>query len=179
MQHVRKHVLVFALALAATTASAAGIDAGDRAEMAAVLKASITPAKALEIAQSDGSRAFALGLETAGNGGYYEVSILRNHAKLVLHIDANSGKVLSSGAARGEEGQGAEALVGAKFTFADAIVQAELAGGGPALEASAGGRGEQAHVDVDIIQGRGARIAHYRVSIQAGKWQVSLIGTQS
>lgn len=179
MQYVRNHVLVLALTLAATSASAVGIDTGDRAEMAEVLKAPITPAKALAIAQSDGSRAFALGLETTGTGGYYEVSILRNHAKLVLHIDADSGKVLSSGPARGEEAQGAQALVGAGFSFTDAVAQAELVGGGPTLEASAGGHGAQAHVDVDIIQDRGARIAHYRVTLQAGKWQVDLTGMQS
>lgn len=69
---------------------------------------------------------------------------------------ADSGTVTDSGPARGQDAQGADALDGSKLTFEQAIANAERAGGGPALEANSAGHGNNAYVDVDVIQDHGS-----------------------
>lgn len=178
MQHLLRQTIAVSLALAMTTAAFAGsIEPGDHMEMAAVLKAPISPAKAVRIAESGGGRAFAYGMEANPHGHWYEVSVLRGGSRLLLRIDADTGKVLGSRPATGEDARGAEALAGSRLTFGEAIAQAERAGDGPALEANAAGHGSQAHVDVDVIQDHGKRIAHYKVSMHAGRPHAVLIGT--
>jgi len=144
-----------------------------------VLQAPISPTRAVRIAESGGGRAYGYGMEATRRGHWYEVDVLRGNARLELRIDANTGKLIGSGAARGEDARGVHALDGSKLGFGEAIAQAERMGGGPALEASAAGRGAQAHVDVDIIQDHGQRIAHYRVSMQHGEFHTVMTGTDS
>ena len=168
--------LVFSVSSAAV---AGHIEAGDHLEMAAVLKAPVTPAQAVKIAESGGGTAFTYGMEANPHGHWYEVSVLRGGAKLLLKIDATTGKVLSSQPARGEDAQGAHALDGDRLGFGEAIAQAERAGDGPALEANAAGHGSSAHVDVDVIQNHGKRVAHYRVTRHAGQIHTALIGSDS
>lgn len=180
MTRAFSRTLVATLVLAITaTASAGGIEAGDRLEMAAVLEAPISPTRAVRIAENGGGRAYGYGMEATRRGHWYEVDVLRGNARLELRIDANTGKLIGSGAARGEDAQGAHALDGNKLGFGAAIAQAERMGGGPALEASAAGHGEHAHVDVDIIQDHGQRIAHYRVSMQHGEFHIAMTGSDS
>lgn len=179
-----KHTLATSAAgmlLAATSvaALAGNIEAGDRVEMAAVLKAPVTPTEAVRIAERGGGHAYGYGMEANRHGHWYEVDVLRGDAKLELRIDAATGKVLGSSAARGEDAQGSHALEGSRLAFGEAVAQAERAGNGPALEANAAGRGERAHVDVDIIQDQGKRIAHYRVSMQGGGLHATLTGTDT
>ena len=162
-----------------SVALAGHIEAGDHMEMTAVLKAPITPTQAVKIAESGGGTAFGYGMEANHHGHWYEVSVLRGGAKLLLKIDATTGKVLSSAPATGEDSQGAHALSGSKLTFAEAIAQAERVGHGPALEADSAGHGSIAHVDVDVIQNQGKRVAHYRVVKHNGKIQSTMIGTDS
>jgi len=171
-----------AIALAAGVSSAAfagHIEAGDHMEMAAVLKAPVTPTQAVKIAESGGGHAFGYGMEANQHGHWYEVSVLRGGAKLLLRIDATTGKVLGSAPARGGEAQGAHALDGSKLDFDEAIAKAERVGNGPALEADAAGHGKDAHVDVDVIQNHGQRVAHYRESMQNGQIHSKLNGTDS
>lgn len=181
MQRIPVRLVVLSLALCITSTAFAGhIEAGDRLEMAAVLKAPITPTRAVQIAEGGGGRAYGYGMEATRNGGHwYEVDVVRGNDKLELRIDDASGKLLGSSAARGEDAQGAQALVGSKLVFGEAIAAAERAGGGPALEASTAGHGANARVDVDVIQDQGKRIAHYRVSLQDGLLHAVMTGIDS
>ncbi|HLI19231.1 MAG TPA: PepSY domain-containing protein [Rhodanobacteraceae bacterium] len=174
------------IALAASSALALALPAfagtiahEDRMEMAAVAHAAITPTRAVKIAENGGGRAYGYGMEATHHGDWYEVDVLRGGAKLDLRIDPTTGKVLGSSAAQGEDAHGAHALDGSKLTFGEAIAQAERVGHGPALEASAAGHGAKAHVDVDIIQNHGQRIAHYRISMHDAKIQSVMTGTDS
>ncbi|MGH8214315.1 MAG: PepSY domain-containing protein [Rhodanobacteraceae bacterium] len=180
MTRVLSRTLIAALAIGTTAAALAGtIEPGDRLEMAAVLESPVTPAQAVKIAEAGGGRAYGYGMEATHHGHWYEVDVLRGNARLELRIDATTGKVIGSGPARGEDAHGAHALDGNKLTFGEAIAQAERAGNGPALEANATGRGDKAHVDVDIIQDHGKRIAHYRVSMHAGQVKTAMAGTDA
>lgn len=170
---------ILALAIVSACALAGGIEPGDHIEMAAVLKAPITPTQAVKIAEKGGGRAYGYGMEATRHGHWYEVDVLRGTARLELRIDASSGRVLGSSAAHGEDARGAHALDGSKLTFGEAIAQAERVGHGPALEANAAGRGNTAHVDVDVIQGHGKRIAHYRVSLHGGQVRTALTGSDA
>lgn len=180
MSRATLHIIVAALALAAArTVFAGGIEPGDRLEMAAVLKAPVSPLQAVRIAQAGGGHAFTYGMEANPHGHWYEVSVLRGGSKLLLKINAENGKVIGSSAAHGEDAQGAHALDGSKLAFGTAIAQAESVGGGPALEASTVGHGDKAHVDVDVIQDHGQRIAHYHVSTHGGQIKTTLTGTDA
>lgn len=180
MARILSRTLIATLVLAATaTAFAGGIEPGDHLEMAAVLKSPVTPIQAVKIAEAGGGRAYGYGMEATGRGHWYEVDVLRGDARLELRIDATTGKLLGSGPARGEDARGAHALDGGGLGFAAAIAQAERVGNGPALEASAAGRGDSAHVDVDIIQAGGSRIAHYRVSMRGSRVETTLTGTDA
>ncbi|MDE2271155.1 MAG: hypothetical protein KGJ94_04120 [Xanthomonadaceae bacterium] len=170
---------VLALALVSVCALAGGIEPGDHMEMAAVLKAPITPTQAVKIAEKGGGRAYGYGMEATRHGHWYEVDVLRGDARLDLRIDATRGTVLGSSAAHGEDAHGAHALDGSKLTFGEAIAQAERIGHGPALEASAAGRGDKAYVEVDVIQDHGKRIAHYRVSLHGGHVTATLTGSDA
>src|SRR6185437_16871910 len=76
--------IALVLGAGVTTAALAGhIEAGDRMEMAAVLKAPITPTQAVKIAESGGGHAFGYGMEANQHGHWYEVSVLRGGAKLL------------------------------------------------------------------------------------------------
>lgn len=168
------------LALTVTAAAFAGsIEAGDHMEMAAVLKAPVTPTKAVQIAENGGGHAYGYGMEANQHGHWYEVDVLRGNAKLQLRIDASSGKVLGSSPAHGDDARGAHALDGGKLTFGAAIAQAERVGNGPALEADATGHGTNAHVDVDVIQNHGKQVAHYKVTMRGGQIHATLTGTDS
>lgn len=180
MTHTALHIITAALVLtAATAAFAGGIEPGDRMEMAAVLKAPVSPVRAVRIAEAGGGHAFTYGMEANPHGHWYEVSVLRGGAKLLLKINAESGRVIGSSAAHGEDAQGAHALDGGKLAFGVAIAQAERAGGGPALEANAVGQGDKAYVDVDVIQDHGQRIAHYRVSLHKGQIETRKAGVDA
>ncbi len=180
MNHALARTVAATLAVCATSTAVAGhIESSDRLEMAAVLEAPISPTQAVRIAENGGGRAYGCGMEATRRGHWYAVDVLRGNARLELRIDANTGKVIGSGPARGEDAQGAQALAGSKLGFGEAIAQAERMGGGPALEASAAGHGAQAHVDVDIIQNHGQHIAHYRVSMQHGQFHAVMTGTDS
>lgn len=180
MNHTIARTLVTTLALGITVSAFAGsIEAGDHLEMAAVLKASVTPTQAVKIAEAGGGHAYGYGMEANQHGHWYEVDVLRGGAKLELRIDAATGKVLGSSPARGEDAQGAAALKGSTLTFGEAIAKAERIGNGPALEANAAGHGTTSHVDVDIIQNHGKRIAHYRVSSHAGQDKAVLTGSDA
>lgn len=145
--------------------------------MTAVTHAAITPDRAIRIAENSGGRAYGYGMEATRNGEWYEVDVLRGGAELEVRIDPATGKILGSSAARGEDAEGANALGRGKLTFRVAVAKVEQAGHGRALEASAAGHGNDAHVDVDVIQGK--RIAHYRVSMQRGQIRTRLTGTSS
>lgn len=178
MTRPMSRAIVATLVLATTVAACAGsIEPGDRLEMAAVLKSPVTPAQAVQIAETGGGHAYGYGMEATQQGHWYEVDVLRGDARLELRIDATSGKVLGSSPARGEDAHGAHALDGSKLTLGEAIAQAERVGNGPALEANATGRNDKAHVDVDIIQDQGKRIAHYQVGMHASQIKVTLTGT--
>ena len=142
------------LALGITLVAAAAGDAGEHAEMTAVIKAPITPIRAVQIAESGGGRAYGFGMEATRNGHWYEVDVLRGNA-------------------HGEDAVGAHALDGSKLTLVAAIAQAERTGNGPALEAGASGSGANAHVAVDIINN--GSIAHYRVSMTDNQISVAKI----
>ncbi len=179
MKQIAINGSVLALALVSACAFAGSIEPGDHMEMAAVLNAPVTPTQAVKIAESGGGRAYGYGMEATRRGHWYEVDVLRGDAKLELRIDASSGRVLGSSAAHGEDARGAHALDGSKLTFGEAIAQAEHIGRGPALEANAAGRGNEAHVDVDVIQNHGKRIAHYRVSLSGGHVTTALAGSDN
>jgi hypothetical protein len=170
---------ILALVLVSACALAGGIEPGDHMEIAAVIKAPISPTQAVKIAEHGGGRAYGYGMEATRRGHWYEVDVLRGDARLELRIDATSGRVLGSSAAHGEDARGAHALDGSKLTFGEAIAQAERVGRGPALEANAAGRGDKAHVDVDVIENQGNRIAHYRVSLQGGQVTTALTGSDA
>jgi hypothetical protein len=179
MKRIAPCATALALALTTTCIFAGSIEPGDHMEMAAVLKAPITPTQAVRIAEHGGGRAYGYGMEANAHGYWYEVDVLRGNARLDLRIDASSGKVLGSSAAHGEDAHGARALDGSTLTFGEAIAQAERVGNGPALEANAAGHGTGAHVDVDIIQNHGKRIAHYRVSMRDGHISTAMIGSDA
>ena len=180
MTRILSRTLVAALALGTTAAALAGsIEPGDHLEMAAVLKSPVTPTQAVKIAEAGGGHAYGYGMEATHHGHWYEVDVLRGDARLELRIDATSGKVLGSSPARGEDAHGAHALDTNTLTFGEAIAQAERVGKGPALEANATGHGDKAYVDVDVIQDRGKRIAHYHVSMHGGQIKTALTGTDA
>lgn len=180
MTRTSLQILTAVLALTAATAVFAGaVEPGDHMEMAAVLKAPISPVQAVRAAEAGGGRAFTYGMEANPHGHWYEVGVLRGGSKLLLKINAENGRVIGSSAAQGEDAQGAHALDGSKLAFGAAIAQAERVGGGPALEANAAGRGDHAYVDVDVIQDHGRRIAHYRVSLHDGQIQARKTGVDA
>jgi hypothetical protein len=179
MKRIAIQTPILALALVSACALAGGIEPGDHMEMAAVLKAPVSPTQAVKIAEQGGGHAYGYGMEATHHGHWYEVDVLRGNARLALRIDATKGRVLGSSAAHGEDAQGAHALDGSTLGFGEAIAQAERVGHGPALEANAAGRGNTAHVDVDVIQGHGKRIAHYRVSMQGGHVTARLTGNDT
>lgn len=176
----RNAILLFAAALSLALglpALAGTIAHEDRMEMAAVTHAAITPDHAIRIAEDSGGVAYGYGMEATRNGQWYEVDVLRAGAKLAVRIDPATGKLLRSSAAKGEDAEGANALYRSGLTFREAVTKAEQAGHGRALEASAAGHGNDAHVDVDVIQGRS--VAHYRVSIHNGQIRARMTGTSS
>lgn len=180
MKHVMAQAVAIALiATVATAATAGSIEPGDHLEMAAVLKSPITPTRAIQIAETGGGRAYGYGMEANQHGHWYEVDVLRGGAKLLVKVNADSGKIIGSSAAHGEDAQGSAALAGSKLTFGGAIATAERVGGGPALEADAAGHGRDAHVDVDVIQDHGKQVAHYRVSTRNGQIRTVKTGTDS
>lgn len=178
MTRILSCAILAALALA-PTAFAGSIEPGDHLEMAAVLKSPITPTQAVKIAEAGGGHAYGYGMEATNRGHWYGVDVLRGDARLELRIDATTGRVLGSRAARGEDAQGAHVLGGSKLGFGEAVAQAERIGDGPALEAHANGRGDKAHANVEIIQNHGQRIAHYRVSMHVGKIETAMTGTDA
>lgn len=166
----RNPTLVIAIALAlgtSTIAAASGMDAEDRAEAAAVVHASVTPARAVQIAEQGGGRAYAFGFESSKKGNWYEVEVLRNDTPMEVRIDPTSGKVLGTGNATGEDAKGAHALDQSKLNLTVALSQAERAGNGTAMEATSMGHGAGAHVIVDVVQGQ--NVAHFRVSMHNGQ----------
>ena len=178
MTRILSRTLVATLALGMTAAALAGsIEPGDHLEMAAVLKAPVTPTQAVKIAEAGGGHAYGYGMEATQHGHWYEVDVLRGDARLELRVDATTGKVLGSSPARGEDARGSHALDGNTLTFGEAIAKAERVGNGPALEANATGRGDKAQMDVDIIKDHGKRIAHYRVSMHGSQINATLTGT--
>lgn len=180
MTRTLSRAVVATLVLATTAAAFAGsIEPGDHLEMAAVLKSSVTPTQAVKIAEAGGGHAYGYGMEATQHGHWYEVDVLRGNARLELRIDATTGKVLGSSPARGEDARGAHSLDGNTLTFGEAIAQAERVGNGPALEANATGAGDKAHVDVDIIQDHGKRIAHYQVSMRGSQIKATMTGTDA
>lgn len=173
--------LASALALSLALPVFAGtIPHEDRLEMAAVTQAPITPNHAVEIAESGGGTAYGYGMESTRNGhSWYVVDVLRGGSKLAVRIDPSDGKILGSSPATGEGADGSNSLEGSKLTFKEAIAKAEQAGHGRALEANAVGHGHDAHVNVDVIQNHGKRIAHYRVSMHDGRIGTTVMGTDS
>lgn len=162
----------------AVPALAVGIAHEDRMEMTAVMQAAITPDHAIRIAENGDGTAYAYGMESTQSGqNWYEVDVLRGGSKLAVRIDPATGKVLRSNPATGEGAEGSDALQGSKVSFSEAVAMAERAGNGRALEANAAGRGRNAYVDVDVIQGK--TIAHYRVSMRNGQMQARVTGTSS
>lgn len=171
---IRNSTLVIAVALAvgaSTVVAAAGLDAEDRAEAAAVVHASVTPTHAVQIAEQGGGQAYALGFESSKQGNWYEVEVLRNSTPTEVKIDPSSGKVLGTSKAKGEDTKGAHALAQSKLTLANAVAQAERDGNGTAMEATSMGSGANAHVIVDVVQGKA--VAHYRVSMNNGQIQTT------
>jgi len=162
--------IAFALGVA-TVSAASGVDAEDRAEAAAVVKAPVTPTKAVQIAERDGGRAYALGMESTRKGNWYEVEVLRNDTPTEVRIDPVSGRVLGSSKAHGEDAANARALDKSNLTLSAAIAQAERTGNGSAMEATSMGSGDNANVIVDIV--RGKQISHYRVSMVDGQIRAS------
>ncbi|MEO6969225.1 MAG: PepSY domain-containing protein [Rhodanobacteraceae bacterium] len=158
-------IAMIALTLASATAFAA--DTGEQSEMMAAAKALITPDKAVAIAEQIGGRAYAMGMEVAGSGHWYEVDVLRNGKPVEVRIDSDNGKVLGSSAARGEDANGAHALAQGKLTLGAAIADAERAGSGTAMEATSNGSGSRAAVIVDVVHGN--TISHYRESMVGGQ----------
>lgn len=180
MTRALSRTLIATLAIGMTAAAFAGnIEPGDHLEMAAVLKSPVTPTQAVKIAEAGGGHAYGYGMEATRRGHWYEVDLLRGNDRLELRIDATTGKVLGSSAARGEDAHGAHALDGSKLTFGEAIAQAERLGKGPALEANAMGHGDKAYVEVDVIQDHGKRIAHYRVSMRGSQIEATVSGTDA
>lgn len=180
MKSILIRAVAVALALGMTTAAFAGsIEPGDHVEMAAVLKAPVSPARAVQIAESGRGRAFTYGMEATPHGHWYEVSVQRGGSRLLLKIDATTGKVIGSSPAHGDDTRGADALAGSKLGFGEAIASAERVGGGPALEAHAAGHGDKAYVAVDVIQDHGKQVAHYRVAMHNGQVAVVKTGTDS
>jgi hypothetical protein len=178
MTRISARTVVATLVLATTASAFAGsIEPADHLEMTAVLKSPVTPTQAVKIAEAGGGHAYGYGMEATPRGHWYAVDVLRGDARLELRIDATTGKVLGSARAGGEGARGAHALDGSRLTFGEAIAQAERVGHGPALEANAAGRGDKAHVDVDVIQDHGKRIAHYQVSMRGGQIKASMTGT--
>lgn len=170
---IRHTMVTAALALslgAATFCAAAGVNAEDRAEAAAVGKASVSPTRAVQIAEQAGGRAYAFGMESTPHANWYEVEVLRNNQPTEVRIDPMSGKVFGTSKARGADVSGAHALDGSALTLGAAIGQAERMGNGTAMEATSLGRGDTAHVIVDVVQGK--TIAHYRASMTAGQIHV-------
>lgn len=180
MKHATARAIAVSLALAVTAVAMAGsIEPGDHLEMAAVLKSPISPTKAIQIAEAGGGQAYGYGMEANHSGHWYEVDVLRGGSKLLVKVNATTGKVIGSSAAHGEDAHGSRALDGTQLKFGEAIATAERIGRGPALEADAAGHGASAHVDVDIIQNQGKRVAHYRVSEQNGQMHAVTTGFDS
>lgn len=164
---MNKTPMIAMIALTLASAAAFAADTGEQSEMAAVVKSVITPDKAVTIAERSGGRAYAMGMEVAPSGHWYEVGVLRDGKPTLVRIDPSSGKVLGSGAARGEDANGAHALDQGKLTLTEAIAAAERAGNGTALEANAAGSGANAHVVIDIVKGNA--VSHYRVAKKDGR----------
>lgn len=166
----RNFSLIIGIALASSiplAAAAQGLNAEDRAEAAAVVKAPVTPTKAIQIAEQGGDHAYAFGMESTKRGNWYEVEVLHGDTPSEVRIDPASGKMLGTAKARGKDAAGAHALDGSQMTLAAAIAQAERAGNGTAMEATAEGAGKNAHVIVDVVHGKA--ISHYRVSMTNGQ----------
>lgn len=176
---MRARWLWMAVALAAGFAGVAlagHLDAGDQLEIAAVRKATVIPTQAVRVAEAQGGVAYGYGMEVDGARHWYEVDVLRDGAPLQVRIDPTSARVVGTSPARGEDAQGAHALAGGELALGAAIAHAERAGGGPALEADAGGTGASVYVDVDVIQQQGRQVAHYRVTRQGGSLVAVLTG---
>jgi len=170
----RNSVTVVTMAIALTVVSisaAAQMDAEDRAEAAAVVKAPITPTQAVQIAEQSGGRAYALGMESSRHGNWYEVEVLRNNVPTEVRISPVSGKVLGSSKAHGEDAADAHALDRSKLTLTAAIARSERAGNGTAMEATSMGNGDHARVIVDIVKDK--RVTHYRVWMSNNHMHVS------
>lgn len=168
---IRNSTLMIAVALAlgaSTVVAAAQLDAEDRAEAAAVVHAPVTPTHAVQIAEQDGGRPYALGFESGKQGNWYEVEVLRNRQPMEVRIDPQTGKVLGTSKAKGEDTKGAHALDHSKLSLSMAVGQAERVGNGTAMEATSMGSGADAHVVVDVVQ-QDQKVAHYRVSMHDGQ----------
>ncbi|MGH8191640.1 MAG: hypothetical protein ACREP2_09360 [Rhodanobacteraceae bacterium] len=162
-----------ALGFASLQASAAQTDPGEHAEAMATRSAKITPTRAVTIAERGGGTAYGFGMESQGSGHWYEVDMLRHGHPMVVRIDSNSGHVLGSSPARGDDKAGAHALDHANLKLGPAIATAERAAHNPAMEANATGSGASAAVIVDISAPRG--IQHYKVTGQGGQLHATRI----
>ncbi len=166
-------VIAATLGIASLQASAANQNASEHAEATATRSATISPTKAVTIAEKSGGTAYGFGMESEHSGHWYEVDVLRHGQPTIVRIDPNNGHVLGTSRARGEDAAGAHALNGSSLKLEAAIATAEREGKGPAMEATATGSGAHAAVIVDIAVAHG--IDHYRVSSQGGQMHVAKI----
>jgi uncharacterized membrane protein YkoI len=156
------------IALLVSGIGTAHADANEKAEIAAVRLANITPLSAVARAQKrSGGEAFGMGLEVSRHGTWYEIQVNVHGKPMLARIDPHNGAWLGMGPAHGEDAQGLHTLDGRKVTLSDAIATAERAAQGRALEAGPYGHGKDAHYDVDVVHKDGS-IAHLSVDADSG-----------
>ncbi|MBU6478415.1 MAG: hypothetical protein KGQ32_10835, partial [Xanthomonadaceae bacterium] len=87
-------VVAAAFGIVSLQASAAQTGPSEHAEAAATRHATISPTRAVTIAERGGGTAYGFGMESEHSGHWYEVDLLRHGQPTIVRIDPNNGHVL-------------------------------------------------------------------------------------
>jgi uncharacterized membrane protein YkoI len=141
------------LALLLGSAGAAHADAPERAEIDLARHAAIDSLTAIHAATRHvQGRPYAVGVEVARRGHWYEVIMATAHGAVTVRVDDRTGRVLGQSPAESDDAGEAPYARSASISLAKALQQVEQAHPGPVLEVGLDGRGNALGYLVTVIE---------------------------
>jgi uncharacterized membrane protein YkoI len=140
--------------MALVVAAGFATDDDEKQRADALAKASITLSEAVTRAEAKtGGKALEAELEVKKDQAFFEIETVKDGVVVEVKIDAKSGEVTSTEEEKDKKpSKEAEAIKTATVTLAGAIVQAEAAAGGRAVEAELEGEKDQAVFEVGVLK---------------------------
>ena len=139
---MRTRLAIATLALLLGTASAAQADAPERAEIDLAGHAAIDSATAIRAAADHvKGRPYAVGVEVARRGHWYEVVMATDHGAVTVRVDDRTGRILGRSPAESDDAAEAPCAGIASLSLAQALQRVSQSHPGPVLEAGLTGRG--------------------------------------